>query len=64
MLNGPQTFNDALINEKSRAVFMKALGQADKLMDEPSFNPERLHALAAIADAAACGFESQDEDEI
>lgn len=60
----PRTYNDDQLNEKSRAVFYKALCKIDGMLDatEPA-NPERMHALAAVADAAACGFKDEDEEE-
>lgn len=60
----PQTYNDSLISEKSRAVFYKAMCKLDGMLDaqEPA-NAERMHALAATADAAACGFSEEDNEE-
>lgn len=66
MNNNPQTYNDDRINEKSRAVFFKALEKLDDaLSGKAELTAERMHALAAVADAAACGFEAEDgEDDI
>lgn len=60
----PQTYNDERIDLKSREVFWKALEVGEKLLDEMiagvAVNPEKLHAVAAMADAAYCGVEPQD----
>ena len=60
----PQTYNDDRLNELSREVFYKALVKLRGMLDaqEPA-NPERVHALAATADAAACGFKDEDEED-
>jgi hypothetical protein len=58
----PRTYNDALISEKSRAVFYKALDKIDAVLDGTAeATSERLHALAACADAAASGFSEEDK---
>jgi hypothetical protein len=61
----PRTYNDDLLNERSRRVFMKALTAAEELLDgeKQPFNPERVHALAALADAAACGFKDEEQED-
>ena len=59
-----RTYNDALINERSREVFMLCLSKGKALIESEQFNPEKVHAIAALADAAACGFEPDDEEEI
>lgn len=63
-LNRPVTYNDAALDLKSRAVFAKAMDAAEEMIDgKTTMNPEKLHALAAAADAAACGFDNSDEKE-
>ncbi len=64
MTNAPQTYNDARLDEVSREVFFKALTAGEKMLDkEEPFNSEKLHALAALADAAAGGFQPEGEEE-
>lgn len=59
-----QTHNDARLDLLSREVFYKAMEQARDMLDgKTTMNPEKLHALAAVADAAACGFNNDDEKE-
>lgn len=59
-----KTYNDAQLDEQSRRVFMLALEEAEKMLKgEAAMNPEKLHALAATADAAACGFDEKDDDD-
>lgn len=51
------TYNDDIIEEKSRAVFFKALDRAEKMLDgTDTMNDERMASLAQIADAAATQF--------
>ena len=59
----PRTYNDALMNEKSRAVFYKALCKLEDALDgNAEITAERMHAFAAVADAAACGFEPEEHE--
>lgn len=60
-----QTFNDDQIDEKARAVYMKALGKIDEALDSAT-STERLHALGIVASAACEGIipEDGEEDEI
>lgn len=61
------TYNDNLLDEKSRSVFYKAMDKIEKALtdtsatNERSLSSEMLHALAACADAAACGFKADEE---
>ena len=57
----PETYSDEQLNEISRPIFVKALRAAEKLIDEGG-STERIHAVAAVADAAAGGFEPDKED--
>lgn len=59
----PTTYNDQRLDLLSREVFYKAMEQCKEHLGKESFNPERLHALAAVADAAACGFDNDKEPE-
>ncbi|GAC1550347.1 MAG: hypothetical protein NVS3B16_24660 [Vulcanimicrobiaceae bacterium] len=65
MKNSPQTYNDNRLDEVSRELFMTAVKKLQDILDSPDLyvkaSPERLHALAAIADAAACGFKADEE---
>lgn len=63
-MNDPRTYNDDMLNEMSRGVFYKSMQKLNSILDsqEPQ-NPERMHALAAVADAAACGFKSEDDED-
>lgn len=60
-----RTYNNALLDEKSRAVFYKAMTKIDAALSDDTkvVSPERLHAYAACADASACGFISDEEDD-
>lgn len=58
----PALHNDDLIDQTSRRVFMKAIAAAEKLLDEGG-STERIHAIAALADAAGCGFKPEDNDD-
>jgi hypothetical protein len=62
--NQLQTYNDARLDLLSREVFHKAMEQArDMLEGKTTMNPEKLQAIASVADAAACGFDSDKESE-
>ena len=51
-----------ILDEKSRAVYCKALDKlSDALDGKTEMTAERMHALAAVADAAACGFKEEPE---
>lgn len=64
MATPAKTYNDAQLDEASRDVFMLALRKGKEILtgDAPQ-NDERLHAIAAMADAAACGFDEKDDDD-
>jgi hypothetical protein len=60
-----QTYNDDLVNEKSREVFMLALAHTKKILNKEEgypMNSEMLLALGAVLDGAACGFKDEDDD--
>ena len=59
----PESYDDARLDKIAREVFFKAMTQAKEMLASSSMNPEKLHALAAVADAAACGFEDDAEKE-
>jgi hypothetical protein len=65
-MNGTKrTYNDNLVDERSREVFMLALSHAKKILNrDPEYplNSEMLLALGAILDGAACGFKDDDDD--
>lgn len=60
----PVTHSDQNLDEKSRAVYMKALNMAERMLDgvDP-MNTDKLSALAQVADASACGFKGEGEAE-
>jgi hypothetical protein len=64
MISRPETWNDKRLNEFARAVYVKALRACEKIMDDPNqaFNPDRLIALATVAESASSGF-AQDNDD-
>jgi len=63
-VNHAQTYNDQRLDVLSREVFYKAMEQAKELLDKKEgISSERLTALAAVADAAACGFDQDKEAE-
>lgn len=60
----PQTFNDDQLNEIAREVFYKSMTKLRGILDgTDQGTSERIHALAAAADAAACGFKDSDDEE-
>lgn len=59
-----QTYNDQRLDLLSREVFYRAMEQAKSILsDNETTKHERLLALAAVADAAACGFDTDREKE-
>jgi hypothetical protein len=62
-VNHNQTYNDARLDLLSREVFFKAMEQIKQRLDSDDFFPEKTTALAAVADAAACGFDTDKEAE-
>lgn len=62
-MNRSQTYNDARLDLLSREVFFLAMEQCKEHLGKESFSPERLRALASVADAAACGFDTDKESE-
>ena len=59
----PTTYNDQRLDLLSREVFYRAMEACKENLGKESFNPERLRALASVADAAACGFDTDKEEE-
>lgn len=61
-LRQPSPYNDDLLNEKSRSVFVECMTHVQQYIkgDKP-MNTDRLHAYARLADAAACGFKEDEE---
>ena len=62
---GPETFNDDRIDALSRETYYRAISLAKGLLDNNAegFNPDRVTALAQLADAAACGFKDAEASE-
>ncbi len=60
----PTTYNDQRLDLLSREVFYRAMDaiKEDLSRSSPNLAPERLRALAAVADAAACGFDTDKEE--
>lgn len=52
-MTGPTLYNVTQCNEIRRAVFYEALSKARTMIATPDYDPEKLSALAAIAEA--CG---------
>lgn len=57
-----RTYNDKQIAERSRSVYMRALELADAELSKEAINSEKLHAIAATADAASAGFAPEEDD--
>ena len=46
-----ESFNDRRLDEIARPLFDRAMNLALKMLDAPTINLDRLHALAHLADA-------------
>jgi hypothetical protein len=52
-----ESFNDARLDEVSRPTFDRCMTLALAMLEAKPCNADRLHALARLADALACGFD-------
>ena len=58
----PKTYNPTLLDEIAKRIYVKAIEKAEAIIDgnEP-VNSDKLTALAAVADACACGFKQEEK---
>ncbi len=61
-MNG-RTYNDTTIDALARRTFDAAMKECQTLIGSGRYDPEHLHGLAAVADAAACGFKDEADAE-
>ncbi|GAC1496156.1 MAG: hypothetical protein NVS1B2_16010 [Vulcanimicrobiaceae bacterium] len=65
MKNSQQTYNDNRLDEISRKLFVTVVEKLQESIETPSItaplSPEKMQALAAVAEAAACGFKPDEE---
>ncbi len=59
----PASLNDDMLDQIGREVFMLAAARVNDLVAKEAHQPEMIHALAQIMDAAACGFKDEEEEE-
>lgn len=58
----PRSYNDNLLDERRRAVFYKAMTMAERMIESPEFDADRVAALAALADAAGNEFVAEADE--
>lgn len=61
-MHRPRRYNDALLDEKRREVFWKAITAAERMIESPEFDAPRVSALAAVAEACGNEFISDTDD--
>jgi hypothetical protein len=61
--NKPESYSDARLDEISREVFFKAMTEIKTdIGTKAAMDSDRLRALAAVADAASCGFDDKGDE--